>query len=188
MRRALAKRAGLAVEKAGMGVEPVRQRRRKARIEQRAFRQNNLEQIVKAFVEKHRRIERHDHVDAEEQLAEPFVDVKIDRAFGLRIGSGPVEHRHLAAPINRQRHLERTVAEPVVVDVVGKADRLLGNVFLDQNLHGFAGAVEQHVAGRHVGVAAESVAQFAHPRRGRAAAGDQAPSGRRGSCPAYACC
>ena len=96
MRRALAERARLAVEKARMGVEAIRQRGGETRIEERAFRQDDLEEIVEAFVEQHRRIERHDHVDAEEQLAEPLVDMKIDRPLGLR--SVPVQSNTALSP------------------------------------------------------------------------------------------
>ena len=100
--------------------------------------------------------------------------MKVDRAFRLRIRSGPVEDGDFAAAIDRERHLERAVAQAVVVDIVGEADRLLRNIFLDQYLHRFTRAVEQHVACSHIGFAAEAVAQLAHARRRRAAAGDQA--------------
>ncbi len=80
MRRALAERARPAVEEARMRVEAVRQRGRELRVEQRAFRQHDLEEVVEAFVEVDRRVEGHDHVDAEEQLAQAFVDMEVDRA------------------------------------------------------------------------------------------------------------
>jgi len=116
--------------------------------------------LVEAFVEQHRRVERHDHVDAEEQLAQPFVDMEVDRAFGLIIRARPVKHGDIAAPRDGERHLERAVAEPVVVDIVGEADGFFGYILPDHFAHGLARAVEKHVAGGHVGVAAETVAEF----------------------------
>ena len=101
------------------------------------------------------------------------MDVEVDRALGLVVGAGPVEDGDVALPVDRQRHLERAVAEAVVVDIVGEGDRLDGDIFVDQDLHRLAGAVEQHVAGGDIGVAAEAVAEFAHAGRGRPAAGDQ---------------
>ncbi len=188
MRRALAERAGLTVEEPRVGVEAVGERGGKARIEQRALGQHDLEQIVEAFVEQHRGIERHDHVDAEEQLAEALVDVEVDRALRLIVGAGPVEHRDLALAVDRQRHAERAVADAVVVDIIGEADRLLGNVFLDEHLHRLARARRAACRRRRDRRRGRS------GRRSRARASRpsgsprSAPSGRRGSCRACACC
>src|ERR1700730_10164339 len=101
MRRALTKSAGLAIEKPCMSVEAIRQRGGKMGDEQTTRGQHELDQIIEPLVEEDRRIERHNHVDAEEQLAEPFVDMEIDWPLGLIVGAPSVEHRLLAAPVDR---------------------------------------------------------------------------------------
>ena len=160
IRRALPERAALAVEEARVRVQPVRQRRGEARVEQRALRQRDLEHVVEPVVEQDLRVERHDHVDPEEQLAEPLVDVEVDRARRLVGGAGPVDVADVALAPDRQHHLEGAVAEAVVVDPVGEGHALLGHVLADQARHGLARALEQRVAGRGEGVTAEALADL----------------------------
>src|SRR6185295_4449291 len=68
----------------------------KTRLEQRAFRNLDLDQIVEAIVEQDLRIEHHDHVDAEEHLEHVFVEIEVDRAFRLRIGAAPIQDHAIA--------------------------------------------------------------------------------------------
>ena len=144
-----------------------------ARIEQSPLGHDDFEDVVESFVEQNVRIEGHDHVDAEEQLAQAFVNVEIHRTIGLGVGSGPVEDRDVAAAVNREMQLERAVAAPVIVDIVGEGHRLLGDVLVDQLLHGVARAVEQLLAGLLVDAGAEAIAEFADAGRRRLAACDQ---------------
>ena len=101
-----------------MGVEAVRRAAPGTRVEQRTLGQDDLEEVVEAVVEQDARVEGHDHVDAEEELEQAFVNVEVDRARRLRIGAGPVEHGDVALALDREHHLERAVAEAVVVDLV----------------------------------------------------------------------
>ena len=98
MRRELPQRARLAVEETGVRVETIGKRGREARIEEAPLGKDDLEQVVEALVEQDGGVERHDHVYAEEQLAEALVDVEVDRPLGLLIGAGPVEDGNVAAP------------------------------------------------------------------------------------------
>src|SRR5262249_48664554 len=72
-------------------VDAVGQRRREARVQQRALRQGDVEDVVEAVVEQDLRIEGHDHVDPEEQLAEALVDMEVDRPRGLLGRPRPVD-------------------------------------------------------------------------------------------------
>ena len=102
-----------------------------------------------------------------------FVDVEVDRPGRLVGGSRPVGVTHVSLAPQGERHLERPVAEPVVVHPVGEGDRLLRDVQANQLRHGFTGALEQGVAGRRERVASEPLADLDHPALGRAAASDQ---------------
>jgi hypothetical protein len=102
------------------------ERGREARPEQRALRHHDVQQRVEAVVEEDLGIVDHDQVDPDEHLEHALGEVEVDRAEGLRVGARPVEEGVVALPPDRQLHLERPVAEPVVVDVVLERLRLLG--------------------------------------------------------------
>ena len=186
VRRTLAERSGLAVKKSSVRVEPVRKCRREARIEQRAFRKDHFEEIVETFVEKYRRIKGHDHIDAEENFAEPFMNVKINRAFGLRICPGPIKHRHLGPPKNRKFHFKRAVAETVVVNVVGKCDGLFWKCIFRSKLSWHRGCGP--TAGRTPPCRSrgQTVAKFAHAQSRPSDTRQSRPLGRRDLCRACA--
>ena len=82
--------------------------------------QRHLEDVVDPVVEEDLGVERHDHVDPEEELAEALVDVEVDRAGRLVVRARPVGVADVALAPDRQHHLERAVAEAVVVDPVGE--------------------------------------------------------------------
>ena len=73
---------------------------------------------------------------------------------------------------DRQLHLERPVAEPVVVDPVLESLRLLGDGYQDQLAHGLVGAVEQRLAGGEIRLLAEALAELNDAPLAGAAAGD----------------
>jgi hypothetical protein len=66
MRSLLTQRARLTVKETRVRVKPVAKWCGETRIEQRSFWQNHFEQVVKALIEQHFRIESHDHVNPEE--------------------------------------------------------------------------------------------------------------------------
>ena len=74
---------------------------------------------------------------------------------------------------DRQLHLERTVAQTVVVDVILERLRRLRDGPVDQLLHRRVGAVEERLAGGQVGLLAEAVAQLLHALLTRAATGHE---------------
>ena len=145
--RLLAEGAAHAVEEARVDVQPVRQRRRELRVQQRALRKRHLEDVVDPVVEEDLGVEGHDHVDPEEELAEALVDVEVDRAGRLVVRPGPVGVADVALAPDRQHHLERPVAEAVVVDPVGEGGGLLRDVLADDVRHRLARPLEQRVAG-----------------------------------------
>ncbi len=139
------------------------ERRREAGTQQAPLRHDDVEQGVEAVVEEDLGIVDHDQVDPDEHLEHALGEVEVDRSEGLRIGARPVEEGVVALPPDGQLHLERPVAEAVVVDVVLEALRHLGDGDLDQRAHRLVGAVEELLERREVHVLAEAVAQLHHP-------------------------
>ena len=147
---------------------------REARVEEASLRHHHVEQRVEAVVEEDLGVVDHDQVDPDEHLEHALGEVEVDRAEGLRIGARPVEEGVVALAPDRQLHLERAVAEAVVVDVVDERLRLLRDRDGDQEAHRLVRAVEQGLERCEVDVLAESVAEFDHaPLAGTAARDDR---------------
>ena len=89
----------------------------------------------------------------------------------LGVGAGPVEDSPVPLAPDGEFHFERTVAQPVVVNIVLEGLRLGRDIALDKRLHGPPGAVEQGLTGGQIGVAAKPLAQFLDPLFGGFAAG-----------------
>ena len=170
--RVLAEGAAHAVEEARVDVQPVRQGSWEPRVQQRPLGQRHLEDVVDPVVEQDLRVERHDHVDPEEELAEALVDMEVDRAGGLVVGPGPVGVTDVALAPDRQHHLERPVAEAVVVDPVGEGDGFLRDVPADDVRHRRAGPVEERVARALERLGPEALADLDDSPLGGAAAAD----------------
>ena len=99
------------------------------------------------------------------------MDVEVDRAGAW--SSVPVQSAwQIALAPDRQHHLERPVAEAVVVDPVGEGDRLLRDVPADDARHRPARALEQRVAGALKRLRPEALADLDDPPLRRAAAAD----------------
>ena len=172
LRRLLAERPAHAVEEARVDVQPVRQRRRELRVQERPFRQRDLEDVVEPVVEQDLGIEGHDHVDPEEELAEALVDVEVDRPGRLVGRARPVGVADVALPPDRQHHLEGAVAAPVVVDPVGERLGLLRDVRADDVRHRAPRPLEQRIARHLERLRPEALADLDDPPLRRAAAAD----------------
>ena len=172
LRGLLAERAAEHVEQPGERVRAAAERRREARLQQAALRHHDVQQRVEAVVEEDLGIVDHDQVDPDEHLEHALGEVEVDRPERLRVGARPVEEGVVALAPDRQLHLERAVAEPVVVDVVLEALRLLRDRQLDQRAHRLVRAVEQRLERGEVRLLAEPLAQVEHAPLARAAAGD----------------
>ena len=159
------------VELAGERVRPAPERGRIARPEQRSLRHHDVEQRVEAVVEEDLGIVDHDQVDPDEHLEHALGEVEVDRSEGLGVGARPVEEGVLALPPDRELHLVRAVAEPVVVDVVDEGLRLLRDRDGDEELHRVVGAVEERLQRGEVGLLPEPVAELDHAPLARPAAG-----------------
>ena len=152
-------------------MRPAAERRRKARPQQASLGHDDVQKRIEAVVEEDLGIVDHDQVDPDEHLEHALGEVEVDRAEGLRVGARPVEEGVVALPPDRQLHLERPVAEPVVVDVVLEGLGHFGNRKLDQRAHRLVGPVEERLEAGEVRVLAEAVAELDHPPLARAAAG-----------------
>ena len=172
LRCVLPEGAAHAVEQARVDVEPVRQRGGEPRVQERSLGKRHLEDVVDPVVEQDLGVVRHDHVDPEEELAQALVDVEVDRARRLVVGPGPVGVADVALPPDRQHHLERPVAEAVVVDPVGERDGLLRDVLADDVRHRPPCPLEQRVARRLERVRTEPLADLDDPPFGGTAAAD----------------
>ena len=149
------------------GVAAVAERCRVLRLHQRLRREYDVDEVVVPLVEQDVGVVHHDEVHADVDLEHALRQHQVDRPGRLRRGAGPVEHRLLALPIVGELHPERTVAEPVVVDVVLEARRLFGNVLFNQALHGAPGPLEQRVGAGDIGIPAEPIAQLRDPGLGQ---------------------
>ena len=170
--RLLAERAAEHVEQPRERVRAAAERRREARPQQAPLRHDDVQQRVEAVVEEDLGIVDHDQVDPDEHLEHALGEVEVDRSEGLRVGARPVEEGVVALPPDRQLHLERAVAEAVVVDVVDERLRLLGDRDRDEELHRLVGAVEQRLQRGEVRLLAEAVAELDHALLAGPAAGD----------------
>ena len=121
LRGVLAERAAEDVELPRERVRAAAERRRVARLQQAALRHHDVQQRIEAVVEEDLGIVDHDQVDPDEHLEHALGEVEVDRAERLRVGARPVEEGVVALAPDRQLHLERAVAEAVVVDVVLEA-------------------------------------------------------------------
>ena len=147
------------------------ERRRVPRLQQAALRHHDVQQRIEPVVEEDLGIVDHDQVDPDEHLEHALGEVEVDRPHRLRVGARPVEEGVLSLAPDRQLHLERAVAEPVVVDVVDERLRLLGDGDRDEELHRLVGAIEQRLERRQVGLLAEPLAQVEHAALAGAAPG-----------------
>ena len=77
----------------------------------------------------------------------------------LRVGARPVEVGRVPVAPDRQLQLERVGAAPVIVDPVPERHLLLGDVLTDQADHPLLRPLEQRVAGVHVELAPEALAE-----------------------------
>ncbi len=180
-RLALSEQAAEHVEDAAERVRAAGERCRIARLEQRAFGDVHLDEIVEAVVEQDLRIENHDHVDAEEHLEHVFVEIEVDRAFRLRIGARPVEHDIVAHAPHRAAQLVGAVAAPVVADVILEDELFLGDRLLDELRHRALVALESRLERGDERIHAEAVAHLDDaPLRGAAGRHDGVES-RSGS-------
>ena len=143
-----------------------------ARPQQAPLRHHDVQQRIEAVVEEDLGVVDHDQVDPDEHLEHALGEVEVDRAEGLRVGARPVEPGVVSLTPDRQLHLVRAVAEPVVVDPVLEGLRLLRDGEPDQRLHRRVRAVEQRLQRGQVDVLAEALAQLDHALLARAAAGD----------------
>ena len=148
------------------------ERRREPRLEQAALRHHDVQQRIEAVVEEDLGIVDHDQVDPDEHLEHALGEVEVDRPESLRVGARPVEEGVVAFAPDGQLHLEGAVAEPVVVDVVLEALRLLGDRQLDEGAHRLVRPVEERLESREVRLLAEPLAQVEHAPLARPAAGD----------------
>ncbi len=174
-------RAGHHLDPARQRVVAVAERRRVARLEDRALLDADVEQVVEAFVEQDLGVEDHDQVGPDHHLHHPLVQVEVDRPRRLRRGAVEVEHGALALPPHRQLDAERAVALAVVVDEILEGLRRLRDLLHDQALHRAASAFEQRVAGGEVRVPPEPVAELEDPLladRGGRAQGHHVRDGR----------
>ena len=97
------------------------------------------------------------------------MDVEVDRAGRLIVRPRPVGVADVALAPDRQHHLERAVAEPVVVDPVGEGGGLLRDVLADDVRHRPPRPLEQRVARRLERLRPEALADLddrAAPPRG----------------------
>ena len=131
------------VEDASERMRTAREGRGKARLEQRAFRDLDLDEVVEAVVKQDLRVEYHDHVDAEEHLEHVFVEIEVDRAFRLRIGAGPIEDHAIADALHGAAELVGSVAASVVADVVFEDELLFGDGLLNELRHRALVALER---------------------------------------------
>ena len=136
------------------------ERGREPRPEQAPLGHDHVQEGVEAVVEEDLGVVDHDQVDPDEHLEHALGEVEVHRAERLRVGARPVEEGVVALPPDRQLHLERAVAEAVVVDVVLEGLRLLGDRDLDQEPHRLVRAVEERLERRQVDVLAEAVAEL----------------------------
>ena len=132
-------------------------------MQERPLRKGHVDDVVEAVVEEDLGVEHHDHVDPDEHLEHPLVEVEVHRAGGLGRRAGPVEEGVLALPPHGQLEPERPVAAAVVVDEVVEGLRLLGEVLDDELSHRPLGPLEEGGARAGVDVGAEPLADLDDP-------------------------
>ena len=150
-----------------------RKRRRELGLEQRAFGNAHIDQIVKPVVKQNLRIENHDHVDAEEHAKHVFIEQKVDRILALRVGPVKIEHHALTLAPHRAFDLERAGAHAIVADVVLKRHRRFADGVGDQVLHRAVIARQQFFGRRDIHIIAKAVGHLDHAARRHPARCDQ---------------
>ena len=131
-----------------------------------------MDDVVEPVVEQDLGVEHHDHVDPDEHLEHPLVEIEVHRAGRLRRGPRPVEEGVLALAPDGELELERPVAAPVVVDEVLEGLGLLGEVLDDELAHRPLGPLEERGAGAPVDVRAKTLADLDDPALPRPASRD----------------
>ena len=188
LRRLLAERAAEHVELPRERVRAAAERRRVARLQQAALRHHDVQQRIEAVVEEDLGIVDHDQVDPDEHLEHALGEVEVDRPERLRVGARPVEEGVVALAPDRQLHLERAVAEAVVVDVVLEASAA------PRGSRAGSGTASPRRCGRAAPAArpGRSPCRTARTARSRAArprgSRRRSRTGRRGSSPAAGRC
>ena len=170
IRVALAQQAAEDVEDAAQRVGAAGQGGRFTRLEQGAFGDVNLHQVIETVVEQDLRVENHDHVDPGEHLEHFFVEEKVHRADGLWVGSLEVEMHGVALAPHGAGDLVRAHAHAVIADVILEILAFFGHRVEDQLAHRFLVAVQQIFQRGVVNVVAEAPGNL-HAALFRCAAG-----------------
>ena len=119
-------------------------------LEQRAFGNAHLDQVVEAIVEQDLRVEDHNHIDAEEHPEHIFVQQEVDRTRRLRIG--PVEIEDNLFPLAPHGAFDSVgpVADPVIAQIIGETHRFDADRLFDEGLHRAMIAFEQQTKRSHI--------------------------------------
>ena len=176
IRRPLPQQTAHQVKDAAQHVRPAGQGGRFLGLEDAAFGNMHIHEVVEAVVEQDLRIEKVDREGPEEHLEHLFVQQEVDRAEGLRVGPGEVEIGDLPFAVQMTGDLVGAVAHAVVVDPVLEIGFLaidrLRNDHLDDGTHRGLVAV-QHVPHRaDVDIRPEPVDVLAHAPLGQPQGGD----------------
>ena len=99
-----------------------------------------MDQVIEPVVKQDLRIERHDHVNANEHLEHPLVQVEIDWTGCLIRRTGPVKVGVFTFAPDCQFELKWTIPTPIIIDVVLKRFRFSRQVLDNQLAHRPIGA------------------------------------------------
>ena len=77
-----------------------------------------MDQVIEPVVKLNLRIEYHDHINTNEHLEHPFVQVEIDWTRCLIRRASPVEVGVFTFAPDCQFELKRTIPTPIIIDVV----------------------------------------------------------------------
>ena len=149
------------------------QRRRELRLQQRAFRDAHVDEVVKTVVEDDLRVDHVDREGAEEHLEHVLVEEEVHRALCLGVGALEIEDGHVPFSPQFAGDLVGPHAHAVVAQVVLELPRLLRNEHLDDVLHGVVVALQHDVHGAGEHLVTEALGDVRNAPRGGLAGGHQ---------------
>ena len=120
LRRILAQRTTEDIELTGQSVGSASQGSRELRLQYRSFGHLDMDQVIEPVVKQNLRIEHHDHVNTNEHLEHPLVQVEIDWAGCLIRRARPVKVGIFTFAPDCQFELKRAIPTPIIIDVVFK--------------------------------------------------------------------